>query len=757
MIKFITQPFKSLSAIIAQSSNALSYVIIGIIVVLGPLFFIPVRGLNVTAGKGYLIAIFAIFALLVAGITVLKRGALALPKHAIFIVLGALSLTTLIGALFSQSSRVALIGYGFETSTWLFVTFFGLFALLSYKTIKSYDRIGLIYGGLFLSFIVLALLHIIRFIAGPAFANLGVLGSATATLVGSWSDLGIFAGVVLLISIVTLQLAGLVRFAKWFTGTLAVVATVFLLVMNMYTIWVVLGFMSLLIILYLFAFAYWDSSSKTYKKEKRVPWYVLALFVASLVGIFLGGMINMLASGHQNISWSEIRPSLTTTATIAKKSIAHNFATGYGPNSFALGWSMIKPVALSGTPASEADFAFGFSYITSQMVMNGLLGIVAWLAFAGILVFTVLRRMSKGFESALERYFVVSLAGVIFFLLTMSLVVVPGSYLLVLFAIVVGAFYGVFIPQKEASFSFIKDPRTSFFGILAITLVIIGTLIGGYIVIRKAVSFVYDTRGLMLIANGKNREAVQKIGQAAAYASHDLYHIQLAQLALSEAGTVIAGLNESNRQTVTSQAEQVLGIALGNAKAALAYNSLSYKNWILLGNVYRTAVSLGVKDAYALGLSAYQEAEKRNPSDSSMKLAYANLAIANKDTAAALGYIKESIDMYPIRDAYLLRAQIQIGQEKWSEVVTSLKQAVLMDQSNAPLYVYLAVAYEKSGDINNANQIYDLIRKRFTDGDEAINQIKKSFSQNQTVTEPETEITPVSTPKSTPVAPKPKK
>lgn len=740
-----------MSTFIAQSSSALSYIIIGIIVFLGPLFFFPIRGLSITASKGYFVVLCTIIGLLVAGITVLKRGSITLPKGFLFIVLGALSLAYLISAFFSQGFEMAFIGYGFETTTWFFVTVFGLLVLFAYKTIKQYDRIGLIYGGIVLSFIVLAIIHIIRFFTGPATANLGVLGTVTSTLVGSWMDLGIFAGIVLLVTVLTLQLAGLVRFAKWVAISLATVATVFLLVMNMYTVWVVVGFIALLLTLYLFAFAYWDSSSKTYKKEKRVPWYVLTLFIVSLVGIFFGGLINGMVSRYQNVVWNDVRPAFGTTVRIAQKSTEYNPVVGYGPNSFALGWSVAKPSTLSGNAVADGEFAFGYSYLTTQVAMNGLVGAILWITLLITVAYGILRRMSQGFQSALERYFVISLAVMIIFLMVMTIIAVPGSYLLALLAIAIGAFYGSFIPHKEKSISFIKDPRASFFGILGVTLLIIITLIGGYIVLRKIVSFMYDARGLVLMTNQKYSEAVVEISKAVAYAPHDLYHIQLAQLALGDAGKLISGLNDTNRQAISRQAEQVLGIALGNAKAATAWNPLSYKNWVLLGNVYRAAVGLGVKDAYSLGVAAYAEAEKRNPNDSTMKLAYANLDLANKDTTKALERIKESIGLYPTRDAYLLQAQVQISQGRWSDVVTSLKQAILMDQNDAQLYVYLGVAYEKVGDMANANQIYGLIKSRFQDGSQAIEQVKKTFSINPIVTDPEPTILENS------VAPKTKK
>ena len=751
---------------IAQSSNALSYIIIGIIVVLGPLFFFPVRAMSITASKGYFAAIITIIALLVAGITVLKRGSIAFSKHALFFLLGGISVAALIGAVFSPSFSMAFWGYGFETTTWLFITSLGLMAVLAYKTIKSYDRIGIIYGGLFLAFVITAIIQIIRFVAGPATANLGVLGSTTSTLLGSWSDLGIFSGVVLLISVVTLQLAGLTRFAKWIVMLIGATSAAFLLFMNMNTVWTILGFISLLLVLYLFAFAYWDAESKLYKKEKRVPWYVLTLFVVSLVGIFFGGFFNAFAGKHQNITWNDVRPSFTTTVHVAQKTLGHNFITGYGPNSFALGWALSKPPAVSGSALADADFSVGYSYFTSLIATSGLLGALLWIVFFVVLAYTVLKRLGQGFEHSLDRYFVISLSAVIFFLSLIAWVSVPGTYALILWAVSVGAFVGVFLPKHETTFSFIKDPRASFFGILGVTVIIIATLLGGYIIVRKLASFVHDTRGVLLMSQGDLAGAAGEINLANVYASHDVYHTQLAQLALGDTAKLLAGLTDSNKQLISKQAEQVLGIALGHAKAATEQNPLSYKNWILLGNVYRAAVTLGVSDAVALAKGAYTEAQNRNPMDASMYLSFANLALANKDTAGAYKSIQDSIDLFPTRDAYLLRAQVQIGQQKWSDVVVSLKQAILMDQSNAPLYVYLGVAYEKSGDIDNANKIYDLIRKQFTDGDAAINQIKASFSQNMTVTQPDATSTtpaaapvktPVKTPIKAPVAPKVKK
>lgn len=761
MIKKITQPFKNLFGTIAQSGNVLMYGLIIILVILGPILFMPVYGMPVSVGKGLLIFIMVTIGLLVAGISILKKGSVSLPRHPLFLILGGIVLAQLLGAILSPSFSMSLIGYGYETTTWAFTVIFALIVLFTYKTIDSYNRIGIVYGGILISFVLVFIVQAIRFFAGPNVLTLGVLGSNTSSLVGSWSDLGIFFAMVLLFSTVTLQLAGLKKIVKWIVAVLGTLAAIALLVMNMSILWILLGFISLIFVLYLFAFAYWDSSAKVYKKENRVPWYILSLFVLSIVGIFFGGLLNSFVSRHQNIAWNDIRPSFISTIHAGGKALAHNPVTGYGPNQFSLAWSLAKPVNLSGSPVATKDFTFGFSYFTTQAATNGILSLILWVGFFLVLGYGMIKRLSKGFESSLERYFFVSLAMIIVFITLISWMYVPGIYVLILLAISIGAFLRISTQTSTVPLSFIKDPRASFFGIFGVTVLILGTLVSGYIGIRKLSSFVQDTRGITLLGKGDTKNGLARITQAANLAAHDTYHAQLAQLALSDAGRLLGTINGSNKEAVSKQTEQILGVALGHAKAATELNPSSSANWTLLGNVYQSAVSFGVTEAYALAQTAYAQATKVNPNDSTLILSLANLSLANKDTAGALTQIQNSITQYPTKDAYLLRAQIQIQQQEWSAAVDTLKQVVIFDASNPIAYVYLGVAYERSGDMDNANKIYTLIRNQFNDGDDVIARVKTILAAPQPVTVPETPVVPVIqkarvSPK-LPVAPKSKK
>ena len=766
--------FSRISLLLPKSEGSFIYGLLALLIIVGPVFFIPVRAFPVISSKGFFIFFIGVIGFLVYGIHMLRKGALVFPRQKIFFVLLLLVLATAVGSFLAPGFANAFLGYGFETTSGLFTGLLALMVFLSYFVFNSYDRIGTIYVGLMIMFIILAILHILRFFVGPAFANLGVLGSSTTTLMGSWGDLAIFFGLILILCVVTLELAGLKKSIKWVVGGFAILATIMLLVMNIGVVWIVLGLVSLLLSIYLFSFAYWDNETHTYKKTERVPWFVGTLFMVSMVAIFFGGVFNNLASRYQSLAWNDVRPSWKMTWSVAGKSLSHNFATGYGTNSFGGVWSLVKPPILSGTDISQTDFNQGVGFVPTQMATNGIIGAILWVLLSIGTMGLLVQKMRRGFTHSWDRYFAIGITMSILYLGILAWVYIPGGYILILLAIFIGAFMALFgtNQKKDRVFSFIKDPRTSFFGILGVTSLIIATFIIGYIGFRKMISFVHYTKGIVLLNDGKPADANRQMNIAAAYANHDVYHHRLALFALSDLEQIISNRNIPNNDTVSKQAEQVLGVALAHAQTATKINKFDYRNWVLLGDVYRSMVTLGVTDVYDRATNAYQEAQKRNPNDSTMSLLFAQLALAQKDTDVALEFIKQSLAKYPTSDAYVIRAQIQLSQQKFESAIDSLNLAVganpynaninyqygllllslqkysdaiaafqrviMIDRNYVSAYVYLGYSYERLGDSENANKAYDYVKREFSKGAEAIEAVRKGQ-----IDQPAPQITPI--------------
>lgn len=740
MFTAVKQYFKSTSSL---STNTFMYGLLALIVILGPLFFIPSKSLSIGTSKGFFIILTVLIGFLVYSIYILKKGVITIPRHPLFYILMAIVGTSFLGALLAPSFGTAFFGYGYETTTWLFIAVFSLLVFFSYRIISSYERLAILYGGMLGAFSVLWLLHFIRYLVGGGFANLGILWNTTSTLIGAWSDLAIFAGFIVLFCAITLELAGLKKTLKIILGSILGLGLLMLLIMNISVVWSVLGFVSLFFVLYLFSFAFWDPEHKVFKRSKRVPWAVVAVFVVSLIGVFFGNFFNLLAGHHQNLIVHDIRPSFSMTTRTFEQSLGHNFLTGFGPSGFSDAWSLAKPPALSSVNNSSVDFVQGSGFIPTQIATNGILGAIVWILFTAVTVAVLIRKTRQGFENPVDRYFMILVGMSIVYLGVMVWVYAPGIYLLSLFAILIGAFMGVVSRSRaDISVSFVNDPRTSFFGILLLTACAIGVLFAGYVELRKAESWGLYARGLTLANMGDTQDAEQLTGEAALVAGHDIYHQAYANLLLGDINHLAAAAGSMNRDVLAGQAEKLFGVALGHAQAAITENPASYKNWLFLGDVYQSMVSLGMSDAYQKAMDAYQQAKIRDPHDSTILLSFAQLEFANNNSAQGFKDIADSINLYPTEGAYVLRGRMQMSGQDWVGAIASWKAAINFDPNNPTYYVLLAVAYDESGDSVSATALYNALRNEFKDVDAVIAEVKNQYTAPV--------ATPLITPKTSP-------
>lgn len=773
-----------------MSHQAFMGMLMGLLVIISPLFFLPIKGFSIGIAKGFFFLIIAAVFIMVSGVQSLRRGTIVLPRNKILAFLGIILGASLLGSIISGSFGMSFFGYGFETTTWVFTAIFTSVVFIGYSVFRSYDDIAMFFSGLIIPFVLLVIFHIVRYIVGPIFGNFGVLLTTTTTFLGSWSDLAIFFGFILIFVVLTLELVSLKKVIKILLSGFAMLLVVLLACMNIRLIWEIIGLVALVTSLYLFAFAYWDRSSGDYHKDRHVPGYMIALFVVSLVCIVFGGLFQNIANRHQNISWSDTRPGVAMTVRTALGSLKHNPITGYGPNLFNAAWNNAKPPALSGNTNA---FSQGIGWVPTHIASEGLLGAFAWIGFFVVLLYSVGKGLLKGFDNPIERYLWIITGVLLVYLSLLAWAYIPGSYILILFAILIGAHLrlgAILNPKADLEYSFIKDPRASFFGIIGVIVVILVGLLGAYVGLRKFVSFIHYTKAAVYTDAGKSQLANQEVQIAAAWANHDIYHADLARFALSNATQTASAA--ANNKDAAKQVEQALGIAVAQAQAAVSANPLFYSNYVLLGDIYRFMTSSGIDGSVDRAVKAYDDATKHNPHDATMKLSYAQLALAQKNIDDATSKIKESINMYPTASAYILQAQIQLSQNNVTAAGSSIESAIALDPYNANLvyqyglllfgqkqyqsaitafsrtiainksigsaYVYLGVAYEKTGDTVTANKIYDFVTKQWTDGAQAIAQVKSGI-----VDAPNPTAAPTVVPKTTvktpikPVAPIKKK
>lgn len=782
---------RGISSRVNWNIDTFGYVLLLVLFTITPIFFLPMLGVTLFTGKIVFISIVAALALFVYSFAVLARGSISLPRDKTWLLLLGITLVSVLSAVFSGAMHHNLIGYMGEITTAFFVILFTILVFLGSRFIDSFEKIS----GVYIAFIgmaaLLAVYHIVRFFVGPAFMSFGVIPFTTGSLLGTWNDLAVFFGGALFLNILTLEFLPVRGWVKWFLGVSSVVFGLVMLVINFKLAWIVIGILALLTALYVFSFAYWDAETKTYKKDSRIPVFTLVLFVVCIIGLLLGPSLNNLASKYSNVSYTEVRPSVVTTAQVGLKSLSKNFVIGTGLNSFNTNWELVKPQNISGTQFGQASFQLGFGVIPTFMALSGVLGIILWILFLVVLFYRMVKILTKSFDHPMSRYFTVSLVLLITYMLIFAFMYTISVSLLVMMTVLLGGFFGVLRAYgytDELELWFIKDPRASFFGIIILIAMMLFSVFGGYIILRKFSSLNQFQRGSLQIRQGLTDQGILRINRALALSDNDMYHRELAAMTIGNMTTFLGSdqVKQISQEEVTANAQKLASLAIAHSQAAINYNKFNSDNWTSQGDVFRYMTQIGAADAYDKAIAAYTEAQKRNPKDTTMDLYFAQLQLAKGDTEGAMAKINESINKQPTRDAYLLKYQLALAKKDYPAGFASLRQALSLDQYNAGLYYeygilalsrgqnsdaaaafnqtltldrsyvqayfYLVVALEKADQMDAANAGREFLRKQNPDTDKIIQQIRDSLAGTAApVTAPAaTTATPATTPATTP-------
>src|SRR5690606_29276990 len=204
-----------------------------------------------------------------------------------------------------------------------------MLALVAPLVLTSRKRLVSALGALFLGGGVLGLFHLIRLFAGPGFLSFGYFTVPASTPAGSWNDLGIFFGVVYLISLVSLALGSLPGRARTLLTVALVVSLAFVALVNFRLLSVLLALTTLGLLLVSFL---------TQKQAGMVPAVISFVFLLML-SIF-AGPIGQLSGNLFNTSYAEIRPNWSSTGDMlgAGLSDIKNIVLGSGPNTFTYLW-----------------------------------------------------------------------------------------------------------------------------------------------------------------------------------------------------------------------------------------------------------------------------------------------------------------------------------------------------------------------------------------------------------------------------------
>lgn len=725
-----------------------------------PFFFLPFVRVPLDVSKGFLFSFGVILSFLAFIIARLVEGSFTLPRTRILAAASLIPVSFIVASILSPNFRVSFWGNSFDVVTGAGSALLFILVVLATSFFKDTNRIKGLYSAFFRGFIFLSIFQI-AYIFIPFnqfFAKLFM--QASPSLIGGWNDLAIFTGAIVILALMTLTKHSISKGLKRLATTSLVLGLITLVIVNTIAIWIMVGLVALIVFVYTLSFKRRPEMEEVNTEDGDERVFGIAPFIVILVSLFfimsgatLGARItNMLGTTH-----TDVRPSIQSTFSVMKSAIAHNPLIGSGPNRFSHAWFMYKPADVNGTVFWDTGFSAGFGLIPTFFVTTGILGILAWLFFFASFIRQAFRPRVFYIEGGDNAYAVSTSLVLSLYFWVNAIIYVPNNINFILAFVMTSVFVGALIAGGiigERKVAFLNDPRASFFSILSVVVLMILTIITGFIYVQKFSSIVLFNNGTTNInytAESLDKSEISLL-RALELSEQDIYYRALSEVYLYKLGFLL-NQGENLSEAVKPELQNILNKSRASAEAAVRFDPTNYFNRISLARVFEALVPLKIEGAYDSARVSYEEALKQNPTNPGIYLSLARLEMANKSNNKAREYIKKALDKKAnFVEAVFMLAEIeqsegnsdeaikqatqatqiapndasvffQLGLLKYvnkdyTGAVGALERAVLLSPSSLNLHYYLGLAYAKAGRTSDALLQMRAIQKQIPDNED---------------------------------------
>lgn len=688
-----------------------------LVVVFGllPIFFVPTAYAPFEYSKVFFVLAGVMSALVLYSLSILRSGKISIGFSYTLVAMWAVALVAFVSSLLSGDIRDSLVGDVLSVHSTVFV---GILALvMSVWAFIGAEKVSVmrLYMLLAASTIVLVLFHVARLIVGADTLSLGVFQSSIATPVGSWNDLALFLGLSILLSLVTMEQLPLTKQGRILFTIVTVVALFMLGVINFFTVWLILGLVSLVMIVYSLGKDRLSGSQLSLVSGRVAGpsslMLSLIVFAVSVLFIIGGAALGGYISKFTNISYIEVRPSLQATADIARNVYQENAFLGIGPNKFADAWRLHKDASINATVFWNTDFNAGNGYITTFFITAGVLGGIVWLLFLGTFLISGVRILLTASDSDRMWYFIgVSSFVSAVYIWGMSLIYVPGAVVLILGALCTGVTIAAAqaLRGKTASiYSIISNRRTGFIMTLAVIVVIIGSVATLYGVGRDYAA-VYTFNGAeSAFANGADIETVKtRIADAYALSSSDVYARRIAEYEFILLNSMLGIQNPTSEDQRRFETAVVNGV--NAAERAQGGDASEANNWAVQGGIYSLLMSANIDGVYDRAKDSLTKARDLNPKNPIVYLNLAELEGRAGNYDAAREQVQTAINLKPnFTDAFFYLSQLDIVTGNVEGAIASARSIVALEPQNAARYYQLGVLETSRQNIEGAIEAFE--------------------------------------------------
>lgn len=679
----------------------ISFVVLFVVAFLVPIFFIPVSFISTQFGTSLLFAFGVIAAALLMIVSFLISGSVDLPSPAKYIIgmIAVVPMVYLLAGVANGFSRMNFLGYTFDITTVGFMLLSFIFLFLVSMLFRDKKRIFYSYVAFVASALLTSVFVITRLVWGAGFLSFGTFNDLTGTVIGNWDNLGIFFGIGVILSLITYQMLEVSRFMEIILTLAMALSLFFLALVNFGVVWAIVAVCSLLFVLYgIFSGG----------KKASIPLYPAIVLIVSVVFIIWGSTLGAFLSNKFHVQNVDVRPSLSVTLDIAKNTLKNQPLFGTGPNSFLSQWLSYKPDEIMNTVFWNTDFSYGIGLLPTFAVTEGIVGILSWIVFFCFYIYLGMKSLFAGIEDSFSKYLVISSFFVSLYLWIMAWSYVPSTVIFVLTFFFTGLFLAsVYVSGivSVASRRFSRTPKAGFLS--SFLLVFLFTLAGflAHGLFRNSQSLWYFQKSSYALNTSKDIASSEKyMKEAISAVPYDVYYRALAEIEILKLDAIVSqDPAKVDKDTVQKQYSATLSDAITAGINSRDSDPTNYLNWVELGRVYESAVSMNVSGAFESAQLSYSEALRRNPKNPSIYLYMARLAVAKQDLNQARAYAMLAIqEKQNYLDAYFLLSQIEVAAKNLKGAIDSVTAASVLSPNDPSVFFQLGLLKYNNQDYSGA-------------------------------------------------------
>lgn len=710
-IQVVSQPSTADSVVLRPQKNKriaehLLFTLITVGIFFLPIFFFPSDVYSIGSVKILFASALAALGLLVLFISSLSIRQYPFSRNLLFFTPLLLIIVFVISAVLAASFRLSFFGRGFEVSTVsVAIVIFALYYCVALSRQKK-ERPFYWYLAFLASFVLVFIFHLTRFFSGPGTLSLGFFTDPFSTPVGSWFDLAIFSGSVVLLSLITISLMPLSRFIKaiFYIILIAALLTTALIDFSfpiknieqgkfLSSIWIAIFFIAVILIVIELWGRITDGAKAKRGWLRNIPLIAVIICLISVVLVFGGSRLSNAAFAKRGYTQpTEVRPSIATTFEVAKEVLRSKPLLGPGPNQFVQAWAKAKPSVVNSSAFWNIDFIYGVGLLPTLAISTGILGTAAIALFLLTFLISGVRYLLRPSTDPVIHYLTVSSFLTSLFFWAFTIFYIPGPTILFLLAIFSGVFFYSLGMSERVRYHPIAIDRPRFTVIItticasAFIIAAIFVINGQYTRVFAGADFeqalrVYFREGNVALTESLLLRASERTADdAVERALSELYLVKLGDFVANRSATLQP--EDARRDFAT-----LFNTAVDHARRAISINEANYLNWLALARVYDAVLLFNIEGAYQRAEENYLAALERAPKHPLNHINLGSLYLRGGELSKSKQYLDGALrEKSNFTAAIFLLSQVEIQQGNIKEAISSVERALSFSPNDPVLH-----------------------------------------------------------------------